>query len=398
MTPQGIDDAVVHMSRSARVESLTRELAAHAQSKQLDAALQVFATIKREGLEPTSYTYSALINAYVNSGDLQGAQQSLQTMEAAGFHPNLIVFTTLLKGHCAVGDLASARELLESMGRATPPVRPDARTLNTFLRGCVRVGDLDAARWAFSMVESPWQLTPGGTATVAFGRLLSQGLHLGELRHDTSGSHAPCPRVLSIPRPFLVHSSFIPRSFLVRSSFVPHEALNRVRGTGGRCRSTLSAPRDQWRTGPHAQPTHALSGSVVGVTEASTANSTMTRRSSKMMRGRCLPCVPPTLAILPTPPPPAPLALCTSVACSHVVLCPFSPTPPALCMWSQVEAAQRDTELELTVQLAHAAALLGRVNAAKHALGPAACLEPGARCLAAFSLGYPPTCCRHFSH
>ena len=31
-------------------------------------------------------------------------------------------------------------------------VHADTRTLNTFLRGCVRAGDLLAARWAFGML------------------------------------------------------------------------------------------------------------------------------------------------------------------------------------------------------------------------------------------------------
>ena len=40
-----------------------------------------------------------------------------------------------------------------------------------------------------------------------------------------------------------------------------------------------------------------------------------------------------------------------------------------------MEAAARDTELELSVQLAHAAALLGRRNACKHALKRAATIQ-----------------------
>ena len=64
-------------------------------------------------------------------------------------------------------------------------MRPDSRTLNTFLRGCVRTGDLAAARWAFGKLEE-WKLAGAvsSTAFVAYGRLLSQGLHLGELRRS----------------------------------------------------------------------------------------------------------------------------------------------------------------------------------------------------------------------
>ena len=164
-----------------RVATLTREIASHAQSKQLDAALAAYATIEAEGRIPTKYTHSAIVNAHVNSGDLEGAARALARMEAAGHAPNIIVYTTMLKGHCTVGDLAAARNLLESMSQCTPPIRPDARTLNTFMRGCVRVGDLAAAKWAFEQLDE-WKLTPSAPSTVAMGRLLSQGLELRALR------------------------------------------------------------------------------------------------------------------------------------------------------------------------------------------------------------------------
>ena len=154
---------------SARVEELTRQLATHAQSKQLSSALETFGKIESEGLKPNAYTYAALINAYVVSGDLVHAHQTLDRMKVAGFPPNVIVLTTLLKGHCAVGDMPRARTLLENMASAVPPVHPDTRTLNTFMRGCVRVGDLGSARWAFSMLRT-WQLTPSHTSTLALGR------------------------------------------------------------------------------------------------------------------------------------------------------------------------------------------------------------------------------------
>ena len=93
-----------------RVATLTREIASHAQSKQLDAALAAYATIEAEGRIPTKYTHSAIVNAHVNSGDLEGAARALARMEAAGHAPNIIVYTTMLKGHCTVGDLAAARK------------------------------------------------------------------------------------------------------------------------------------------------------------------------------------------------------------------------------------------------------------------------------------------------
>ena len=279
---------------SARVETLTRQIASHAQSKQLSSALEAYEAIWREGLAPTKYTYSALVNAHVTSGDLCGAAGAVAQMKAAGFAPNLIVLTTLLKGHCAVGDLPAAQALLESMSEQTPPLRPDARTLNTYLRGCVRVGDLGAARWAYAQLPR-WQLVPAAPSKIAFSRLLSQGLRLSQLR-----------RLLA-----------------------EHSRL-------------ASAPVEH-------RPTR-------------TAN-----RCSFWERGRC----------------------------ERALQCKFyhDPSIPQADA-AAVAAANRDVEAELCVHLAHAAALLGRDAACRHAVrrarellesaAEAAHLHPDERELAAF--------------
>ena len=259
----------------SRIEELTREIASHAQRKQLSAALSVYETIKRENLQPSAYTFSALINANVTSGKTEAAQALLAEMVSAGFAPNTVVYTTLLKGHCAAGDLTAARGVLEEMARQKPPVRPDARTLNTYMRGCVRVGDLAAARWAFGMLGS-WRLAPQESAVVAHGRLLAQGLVLDDLRG----------------------------------------ALTKVV-------EKAAAPVSH-------RPT-------------STANPCMFWE-----RGRC----------------------------DRGLNCHFYHDPSVRqADAQQVEAAARDTELELSVQLAHAAALLGRRNACKHALKRAATIQ-----------------------
>ena len=250
---------------------VTRKIAEFAQAKQLESAKAAFATIEADGLKPNGYAFSAIINAHVTSGDLEGATMMLRRMEASGIAPNLIVFTTLLKGHCIDGDLQAARQLLENMIRASPPIRPDARALNTFMRGCVRVGDLAAARWAFGKLGE-WRLTPSEPAIVAYGRLLSQGLRLGALR----------------------------RTLQAQAEGGGAAAAQKPRATANRCTF--------WE------------------------------------RGRC----------------------------ERGAQCHFYHDPAIVQSdAAQVEAARRDARLELTVQLAHAAALLGRPKACRKALATA---------------------------
>src|SRR6056297_2237295 len=96
--------------------------------------------------------------------------------------PNIVVYTTMLKGFCAAGDLTASVHLLRRMAHASPPIMVDLRALNTFLRGCVRCGDVAAARWAVEMAMSPWRVAPDGVAHVALARLLAQGLELKRLK------------------------------------------------------------------------------------------------------------------------------------------------------------------------------------------------------------------------
>ena len=101
---------------------MTRHIAACAREKRLGEARETFRQLRDvEGLAPTAYTYSNLMNAHVASGDLAGAAAAFADMQAAGFAPNVVVYTTLLKGYCAAGRLEEAWDLLETrMARGRP--------------------------------------------------------------------------------------------------------------------------------------------------------------------------------------------------------------------------------------------------------------------------------------
>ena len=168
--------------RTARAETLTRQIASFASQKQLGQAVATFALLAEEGLRPTVYSYSNLINAHVNSGDLRGARNVFRQLGAAGFAPNVVVFTTLLKGYAISGDLARAEELFAEMAAQAPPVPPDLRFINTFLRGCLRVGDAPRASETYRRMREEWGVAPDAASYRLLARLLSQNLQLPELR------------------------------------------------------------------------------------------------------------------------------------------------------------------------------------------------------------------------
>ena len=174
-------------------EELTRHIAACAREKRLGEARETFRQLRDvEGLAPTAYTYSNLMNAHVASGDLAGATAAFADMQAAGFAPNVVVYTTLLKGYCAAGRLEEAWDLLETrMARGRPACVPDIRCCNTFLRGCVNVGDTAGARRLFEDRMRRWEVHPNLACYRYVARLLGQGLEVAALERLLQRLAAP---------------------------------------------------------------------------------------------------------------------------------------------------------------------------------------------------------------
>ena len=80
----------------------------------------------------------------------------------------------------------------DAPGRAAQ-VTPDVRTVNTYLRGCKMVGDVDAAAQAFQAMRATWRVSPDAPCYKLMTRLLAQGLRaraVEQLRADMEASHA----------------------------------------------------------------------------------------------------------------------------------------------------------------------------------------------------------------
>lgn len=99
------------------------------------------------------HTYTNLLNAHVRCKDIQGAIQLWKDMNVAGIVPNVVTFTTLIRGFCELGQIEKALPILTNMfdGTVEPPLismtppAPNARTISSFVRGCVRVGAVQPA-------------------------------------------------------------------------------------------------------------------------------------------------------------------------------------------------------------------------------------------------------------
>lgn len=167
-----------------RLKELTQEIAKFAARRQLAKARGAFDQMRSEGLPIGVHAYASLINAHVNSGSVAGAVRIFEEMRDHGLHPNVIVYTALLKGHCRVGDITEAARLLEGMVLENPPVTPDSRTVNTFLRGCGRAGDVDAAVSLLTKA-SEWGVPLDAVSYGFVVRLTAQDLRLDSARQVT---------------------------------------------------------------------------------------------------------------------------------------------------------------------------------------------------------------------
>ena len=80
----------------------------------------------------------------------------------------------------------------------------------TAAAGCIRVGDLRAARWIWGMLPG-WGVVPDHVARINAGRLRSQGLFLGELRQ----------MLRDLPQARHAHTAHTPRTHHAHTMHTP---------------------------------------------------------------------------------------------------------------------------------------------------------------------------------
>lgn len=136
----------------AKLKLLNKELADYAQKKQLKIATKRFSWGLRKGMEPDKHTYANLLNCHVRCGDLDGALKHFAEMITAKLSPNIVIYTVLLKGYCDKGDLSGARNLFFTQIPSCK-LSPGIRTVNTFMRGCTKIGAAKSALNAYCLLK-----------------------------------------------------------------------------------------------------------------------------------------------------------------------------------------------------------------------------------------------------
>jgi len=111
---------------------------AHKQMRTLTE--QVLRDMEAAGIAPSNFTLSILTKLYGRCGDLEAAFHVVEIYPSKyGFELNAQVFTCLMSACIANGALPRAVEVFDGMIDAA--CAPDAKTFQTLLSGCVRVGE-----------------------------------------------------------------------------------------------------------------------------------------------------------------------------------------------------------------------------------------------------------------
>ena len=157
-------------------------IARYANRRDHRKAYEVFQRLQQAKAE-NSYSYSNMINAYVQCGEVASATMLFQELR---HHPRLkldiVSCTALLKGYSKIGDIQRSVELMKIMKDAKPQVVPNVRTLNTFLRGCVVAGAVQEAETHFSEASKVFKISPDVSSWEYLVILLSHSLQVGRIQ------------------------------------------------------------------------------------------------------------------------------------------------------------------------------------------------------------------------
>ena len=141
------------------VVPFNQRIAAAAKDKNLSYAIDQWDQLTAAGMEPTAHTYCAMVNAYVRCGQLSQAEELVEKMSKTIGTRNvegyLITLTALLKGYFMSSAFDRSHKLFKRMIASIPSSsRVGSRTLDTYLRGCLRTGAIIEGLSAFESTRT----------------------------------------------------------------------------------------------------------------------------------------------------------------------------------------------------------------------------------------------------
>ena len=97
--------------------------------------------MKENNLVPNSVTYGCLIDACVKNNKFDKAMEVFETMKRDGVPLNTIIYTTLIKGFAKNYKLDKALEIYNVM-KLDDKIKPNNVTYNSLMDCCVRCNNI----------------------------------------------------------------------------------------------------------------------------------------------------------------------------------------------------------------------------------------------------------------
>ena len=132
-----------------------QRIAAAAKERNLSHAIEQWEQLLAASGIPTPHSYCAMVNAFVRCGQLSRAEEFVQKMEASipidgqSRQGYIITLTALLKGYFMSSEYVRSHILFPKILKVTMG-KLGSRTLDTYLRGCLRTGAFEQGLSAFS--------------------------------------------------------------------------------------------------------------------------------------------------------------------------------------------------------------------------------------------------------
>jgi pentatricopeptide repeat protein len=166
-----------------RVRLLYTELVrAHIVINDMNGAMEVFETMKAEGIPYNVATFNALLQGYTQAVDLDGAIRVIDDMREAGIAPNVATYTCLVNLYGVRKEPDRAKQLFDVM--RAEGIEPDRIAYTSLMNAYVEAGIWDDAIKTYRFLERHpnFSMRPD---TTAMGVLLKAYVVLGAPLSDT---------------------------------------------------------------------------------------------------------------------------------------------------------------------------------------------------------------------
>lgn len=142
--------AVSKKEKKNLLHLLNKDLASFAVKKQADKAKLAVKQLMKKGVKLDTLAYTNLINVYVRCNEISRVVSVVKEMKEECVPLNIVTYTTVLKGYSEGGMVKEANILFDEMVASS---QFNARSITTYLRGCIRTGMVKNAITAYQKLK-----------------------------------------------------------------------------------------------------------------------------------------------------------------------------------------------------------------------------------------------------